>query len=424
MKSLGLTVGLIILLLAGCGLHRENAGQSSAAVGENLSGEYYTCVMHPSVRSNRPGACPICGMTLVKVSAASLTLRNDTSSLGTVAISPRQRILANVQTVVVANEPMRKEINAVGVIDFAEPNLQHITMRFGGRLDRLFLTYTGQHVHRGEPVALVYSPEAISAQQEFILAQKSDDAGQQADSASFSNPASLIAQSTEKLLLMGFTSQQIATLRQTRKIENLVTIASPITGTVTKKYVDPQHYASPGEVIYDVADLSTVWMYADVYEQDIRFVKTGQLADITTDAYPSEIFAGTVKFIEPVMSGDTRTIRVRTEFANVEGKLKPQMYVTAKFYHVIPHTLVLPLSAVLMTGKRNVVWIEATPNVFEPRNVELGTRTDTDVEIISGLHAGEVVAKEGNFLIDSESSLEHPSRERLNAESPNSGKAK
>ena len=130
-------------------------------------------------------------------------------------------------------------------------------------------------------------------------------------------------------------------------------------------------------MIYDVADLSTVWMYADVYEQDIRFVKAGQFVDIATEAYPDEVFSGRVTFIEPVMNSDTRTMRIRTEFINQEGKLKPQMFVTVQLYHVVPEALIVPSSAVLLTGKRGIVWVESKPNVFEPRDVEIGTTSES-----------------------------------------------
>ncbi len=375
--------------------------------------------MHPSVHSEKPGACPICGMTLVKRSVVQQATTNDTSSLSTVSLSPRERILANVETTIVRRQTFSKVVNAVGVIDFAEPNLRHITMRFPGRLDHLFLNFTGQKIHQGEAVAAVYSPEAISAQQEFILALNSHD---EADSTIMNDPASLMAQSKEKLLLLGFTPQQIEKLRRTRKADNLVTIVSPITGTVVKKYVDPQHYAAVGEVIYDIADLSTVWMNADVYEQDIRFMKIGQSVEITSDAYPGESFSGTVTFIDPVMNSDTRTVRVRTEFVNSDGKLKPNMFVATKVDVTIPHALTLPSSAILITGKRNVVWVESMPNMFEQRNVEIGAAGESEVEILSGVREGETVATSGGFLIDSESSLRTPMSESIHAGHSTPGK--
>ncbi|HTX18344.1 MAG TPA: efflux RND transporter periplasmic adaptor subunit [Bacteroidota bacterium] len=397
---------LAIILIAGCESGRKQAEQ--ATPGSSAPTEYYTCVMHPSIHSDKPGACPICGMALVRRTTEIEVAANDTMDLRPVSISPRERILANVRSDSVRRETLNREIDAVGIIDFAEPNLRHITMRFSGRLDRLFLQYTGQQVKRGDPVALVYSPEAISAQEEFILALKSVDVTGGEDSVIGHTPMLLTSQSQEKLLELGFSSSQIETLRKTRKVESHVTIVSPISGTVIKKYVDPQHYAAEGEVIYDVADLSTVWMYADVYEQDLRFVKVGQFVDISTDAYPGEYFSGRVTFIEPVMNSETRTARIRTEFINHEGKLKPQMFVSVQFYHVTPEALVIPASSVLRTGKRDLVWVEDHPNLFVPRIVSLGSDAGDLVEVLSGLREGEMVASSGGFLIDSESELDIP----------------
>ena len=333
-----------------------------------------------------------------------------------VTLSPRQRVLANVSTVPVERRTLKKEVTAVGIIDFAEPNLRHITMRFPGRLEQLFLTYTGQKVRTGGPVATVYSPEAISAQEEFILALNAFDRAKETDSTTTSNALMLLSQSKEKLLRWGFSPGQIKTLQQSKDVKNLVTISSPIAGTVVKKNVDPQHYAIAGEVIYDVADLSTLWMYADIYEQDMRYVKVGQTIQMTSDAYSNEIFTGKITFTDPVMNGDTRTVRVRTEISNREGKLKPQMYVTVKIIVTLPEALVVPVSSVLSTGKRNVVWVESSPNMFELRNVELGARTESFQEIISGIRNGEKIAASGGFLIDAESSLQNP-----NTAHPHSG---
>ena len=307
MKTTGISIALLALLLTGCWQHDNQAGaQSDSTAPIHSADEYYTCTMHPSVRSEKPGACPICGMTLVKKTIFRQPSAKDTLSLGMVLLTSRERLLANVDTVSVRRHDLIKTINAVGVIDFAEPNLRHITMRFPGRLERLFLNYTGQRIRQGDPVAAVYSPEAISAQQEFILALNSTDMGDGSDSSASGSRGPLMTESREKLLLLGFTPHQIEELRRTRKVENVVTIVSPITGTVVKKNVDPQQYATVGEVIYEVADLSTVWMNADVYEQDIRFIKTGQTVEITTDAYPEDSFSGTVSFIDPVMNSDTR----------------------------------------------------------------------------------------------------------------------
>ncbi len=221
--------------------------------------------------------------------------------------------------------------------------------------------------------------------------------------------ADLHNQARQKLLRWGFTEQQLKKLDETREIARIVTMLSPISGTVMKKNVDPQHYAAMGEDIYDIADLSTVWIYLDMYEKDIRFVKIGQNVRITTEAYPNETFAGQVAFIDPVLNADTRTVRVRTVFANHAGKLKPNMYVKASIAVSSIHALVVPASSIMSTGKRSIVWVEVRENTFEPRDVVVGASTETFAEVSNGLKEGERVAETGGFLIDSESELRRPS---------------
>ncbi len=383
--------------------------QPETSVDAQEDSSYYTCPMHPSVHKDRPGACPVCGMALVKKTTHQEAGTENLTNIKGISLSPTQRVMANVTTATVERKTLRKELTAVGVVDFAEPNYLHISMRFSGRLDKLYLTYTGQTVHKGDPVADVYSPEAISAQQEYLLALESQEQMKNAPEQVATGAADLHNQAKQKLLRWGFTEQQVRKLDETREIARIITMLSPISGTVMKKNVDPQHYAAMGEDIYDVADLSTVWIYLDMYEKDIRFVKAGQTVRTTTEAYPNEIFKGRVAFIDPVLNADTRTVRVRTEFANPGGKLKPNMYVKAAIAVPSVNTLVVPSSSIMSTGKRSIVWVEVQPNTFEPRDVMVGASTETYAEVSNGLKEGERVAETGGFLIDSESELRRPS---------------
>jgi Cu(I)/Ag(I) efflux system membrane fusion protein len=382
--------------------HSESLGETQA------DSSYYTCPMHPSVHKDKPGACPVCGMTLVRKSSRQDAANVNPAILNGVSLSPTQRVMANITTATVERKTLKKEVSAIGVVDFAEPNHLHISMRFSGRLDKLYLTFTGQSVREGDPVAEVYSPEAISAQQEYLLALESQEQLRDAPEDVAASAADLHNQALQKLLRWGFTEQQVNKLEETREIARTVTMFSPVRGTVVKKNVDPQQYVSMGEDIYDVADLSTVWIYLDMYEKDIRFVKVGQTVRTTTEAYPNETFVGLVVFIDPVLNADTRTVRVRAEFANPGGKLKPNMYVKASIAVPSINTLVVPASSIMSTGKRSVVWIEVQPNTFEPRNVLVGASTETYAEIVNGLDEGERVAETGGFLIDSESALQRP----------------
>jgi Cu(I)/Ag(I) efflux system membrane fusion protein len=318
--------------------------------------------------------------------------------------------MANVATTVVERRMLNKEINAVGVVEVAEPNFKHISSRFPGRLEKLYLSYTGQQVQVGDPVAEVYSPEAISAQQEFLLALQSQELGQNAPATIANTSAELLKQAKQKLMLLGL-ERLIPELEQTRKVREMVTIYSPIRGTVLKKNVDPQKYISTGENMYGVADLSIVWMYLEVYEKDFRFVKIGQPVRMTSEAYPNEIFTGKVTFIDPVINNETRTVRVRTEFANPAGKLRLGLYVKAQIMIPLNEALVVPTSAVLTTGKRTVVWIEVQENMFEPREVVIGAQTGEYYEMLQGLQGGEKIVVTGGFLLDSESQLQQAIRQ-------------
>jgi Cu(I)/Ag(I) efflux system membrane fusion protein len=386
----------------------HSSGHAAGEHAPETSGDYYTCPMHPSVRSDRPGACPVCGMALVKKSARVDDAGAIPADFAGVALSPTQRVMANIRTAPVQRRSLAREISAVGLINYAEPNFLHISARFPGRLEKLYLTYPGQRVKKGDPVADVYSPEAISAQQEFLIALDwSERARSGGQFVSASGP-DLLEQARKKLILWGFTEEQIERLQSTRSVEYVVTIYSPISGTILKRNVDPQHYMMTGEDMYDVADLSIVWVYLDVYEQDIRFLSAGQRVDVLTKAYPGEAFAGKVTFIEPLLDPETRTVRVRTEFPNAHGRLKPNMYVTATIRMPALSAIAVPTSAVISTGRRNVVWVEVHENAFEPRDVVLGTRSGQFVEVISGVHEGELVAETGGYLIDSEAALQGP----------------
>jgi Cu(I)/Ag(I) efflux system membrane fusion protein len=389
-------------------------GSTAAAQGENKPREEYYCPMHPSVVHDRPGACDICGMTLVKRVRAAAPGRETTSGLGSVLISPSRQILAQVATVVAERKSAVKTIRASGRIEVAEPNFRHISTRFAGRIEKLYLTYTGQAVGKGDPVADLYSPEAISAQQEYLLASASYLEAKDSPELIASGALALLDQSRQKLLLWGWTDAQIALLDSTRRVRDTVTITSPIRGTVLKKYFDPQHYAAAGEDMYDVADLSDVWMKADVYESEIGWVSAGQQVTAAGDAFPGTLFTGKVGFISPTVDPSARTVEVRAEFPNPGDRLKPGMYVNAVIRVPLPPAIVIPAGALLLTGNRSVVWVEADSGVFRPRTVRAGTRAGDDIQILEGIDEGDRIVASGGYLLDSESQLEAASGNSIN----------
>lgn len=415
LRHLLVAASLTLLAAVGCTKTDQQQSAGTHAHETQQAEEYYTCPMHPSVRSDRPGACPVCGMALVKKSAQQEMSAGETANLQAVSLSPTQRVMANVSVVMAKKQLMSRDIQAVGIISYAEPNYKHISMRFPGRLEKLYLGYTGQYVKKGDPVADVYSPEAISAQQEYLLALSSYEQATQGMQSFVSSAGQLLEQAEQKLVQWGFTQSQISRLKETRKVSHIVTIYSHVSGTVVKKSVDPQHYAATGEDMYDVADLSTVWIYLDVYEKDIRFVSVGQPVRISTEAYPLEKFSGKVIFIDPVVNPETRTIRVRTASPNRQLKLKPNMYASATISVPKTVTLAVPSTAVISTGRRTVVWVEVKENTFEPRDVAVGATRDGVTAILGGLQEGDHVVESGGFLLDSESALSQPASASVHA---------
>ncbi len=367
--------------------------------------EVYTCPMHPSVISDRPGACPVCGMALVKKSKMQDASGEEIKNLQQVSLSASQRVIANVSTSPVTRQDINKEISAVGVVDFAEPLQTTVTARFRGRIEKLYANFTGETVKEGQPLFDLYSPDLVSAQREFIIALNS-----LGDSLfSGANQSLMLNASRDRLRIhFGMTENQIATIEETRQTQSTMTFFSPISGTVLSKGIQEGQYVDEGMSLYKLADLSKVWIYLDVYEKDIRFILMNHPVKITTEAYPNETFKGKVTFIDPVINNETRTVRVRTEFANPSGKLKPQMYVKAQIHVPSSSALTVPATAVLFTGKRNIIWIEIQENTFEPREVELGISSGAFIEILSGLEEGEHVVTTGGYLLESESQLQLP----------------
>lgn len=372
--------------------------------------EVYTCPMHPSVISDRPGACPVCNMALVKKSAAQEMSAEEAAMLHTVSLSPTQRIMANVAVSSIARRNMSKQISAVGVVDFAEPMQSVVTARFRGRIEKLNVNFTGENVRKGQALFELYSPDLVSAQQDYLIALDALTRAQTLGNSANEEVQQRLASSIRERLRIhyGITVAQLDELEAMKKVRSTATFYAPISGTVISKQIVEGQYVDEGTTIYTIADLSRVWVYLEVYEGDIRFVKTGQAVDITTEAYPNELFRGRVTFIDPVMNPETRTVRVRTEFPNTGGKLKPQMYAKAAVSLPQKEALAVPVHAVVQTGKRNVVWVELKENQFEPREVTLGARTDGWYEIVSGLSEGEMIVTTGGYLLDSESQLQMP----------------
>jgi Cu(I)/Ag(I) efflux system membrane fusion protein len=393
------------VLISGCGSKGEGHKSTESAGPSQTSSDYYTCPMHPSVKSDKPGICPICHMTLVRVSQ-SQDGAESAQLAGSVILSQSKLVLANISTVRAESRSLLQSISMAGKIDYPETNTQQVTTRFAGRIEILSVSFVGQHVRRGDPVAELYSPDAITAQREFLVALSSSPVRKQGTEGSAQEENDLVQQSRSKLRFWGFTDSQIEELASTRTVKTLVTIHSPVSGTIIRKNVELQQYIAAGDPLFDVADLQTVWLQMDAYESDLGSLKIGQAITATIDAFPSEEFKGTVSFIGAVVEPSTRTVRVRATLGNKDLKLKPEMFARAVIHIPLAKAIVVPSSAVIATGKHSVVWVEVSAGHFEARPVKLGRRSDDFYQVLGGLSVGESIAVSGGYLIDSESQLQ------------------
>ena len=403
MKRL-LIFALALLSLFGC--KREQHAEHATETAAQKAAEVFYCPMHPTVVSDKPGSCPICGMSLVKRTEAAAPPATGTD-LSAISLSPEQRVTANVKTVRVALDTHTGEIVTTGRVTFDERRLAQVTAYTGGRIERLFVNFTGDSVRRGQSVGTIYSPDLFATQQEYLLAIENRARMERAGFAGAHSASKDLVESTKtRLLLSGMTGGQIAQLERTRKPILATTITSSVSGVVTKKLAVEQQYVQQGQTLLEVADLSNVWVEVDVYEQQLPSVRLGDRVEITAGALPGRTFAGKVSFILPVLEGTTRTARVRVELPNPGLQLKPDMYVNARILGApAPPHIMVPAAAVVDRGQQQFVWVETQPGSYEPRRVTTGGRHGAAIVIASGLSDGEVVVVEGGFLLDSEAQL-------------------
>jgi Cu(I)/Ag(I) efflux system membrane fusion protein len=415
-KKIAIPLVVIILALAAGGgwylwqkKHLGTAGEQKAAQGKQL----YTCSMHPFIIKDKPGTCPICGMELIKkidsvASGGTQTpeQKQQADMLGHVSLSPTQRIMANVATVEVKQQALNKEINAVGIVQFDQSRQAKVTAWIAGRIDKLNVNTVGAYVSKDKPLAEVYSPDLVATQQEYLLAIRSRDQLKSSPIASISqNGDGLVASAKQRLMLFGVKENQLVELEKAGKPTIRLPIYTPLSGIVIEKMVQQGQYVNTGDALFNIADLSRVWVEVEVYENEFPNIHIGQQVDIRSQSFPGKPFTGRVSFIYPFLDPKTRTVKARVEMPNPGMKLKPDMFVNAIIKVPLGSAIVVPVTAVMDTGKRQVVWVESSPGMFEPRDVQVGQQTDDKVQILSGLKSGDKVAVSGGYMIDSESQL-------------------
>ena len=315
---------------------------------------------------------------------------------GAVKVNPDKMQILGVRTEPAAERELRRTVQAIGTIQANERLLHKVTSRFEGYIERLHVNTTGQAVKRGEPLMEVYSPEIVAAQEEYLIARSGGS------EPVMQRMAEAVLQ---RLRNWGIAESELERLRAEGKARQTLTLRSPAAGVVLSKPSVQGMRFMPGEALYEIADLSSVWLVAEIFERDLGLVKAGQSAKLRIAAYPQREFNGKVVFIYPTLDPGTRTARVRIELANPGGLLKPAMYGNVELASGGGKALAIPDSAVLDSGSRQVVLVQRAEGQFEPRDVKLGARADGYVEVLDGVAAGEQVVVRANFLIDAESNL-------------------
>ncbi|HET7470302.1 MAG TPA: efflux RND transporter periplasmic adaptor subunit [Gemmatimonadales bacterium] len=311
-----------------------------------------------------------------------------------------------VRFTVVTLGPLTRTVRTVGQVVPAEPNLADITPKIEGFVDRLFVDATGVPVRRGQPLLAIYSPMLVSAQQELLtaihLAQSVDSTAPEA----WRNAQDLVAAARRRLAYWDISAEQIDRLEHTGEVTKNLTLVAPFNGVVMEKMVVAGQGVMPGMKLYRLANLSTVWVEGEVFEQDLGLIRVGAPVHVELAAYPGRTFAGRVSFVWPMVEAQSRTGRVRVVLANPQGLIKPGMYATLLFEATLGRDLLsLPAEAIVQTGERNLVFVEGAGGMLEPREVTIGGRADGRLQILRGVVEGERVAASANFLIDAESRL-------------------
>lgn len=392
---LGVLIGVIIRRP----LRKEEVNTLAHEHQNTEKDQIWTCSMHPQIRMDKPGKCPICSMDLIPLESGNSSKIN--MNPNEIQMSEEAIKLAEIQTMIVKKDYANKEVYLLGKVKPDERNIAELTARFGGRIEKLFVNFTGQNVTKGDKLATIYSPELVTAQKELLesIAYKE------------TNPAFYKA-ARNKLKLWDLTGSQINGIEQKGEIQNYFNVLSPISGTVTIRHVSIGNYIKEGNALFQVIDLTKVWVLFDAYESDLPWLQTGDKVEFTVQSLPGEKFTGNVTFIDPFLNPKTRVANVRIELQNPNLKLKPEMFANGIIKPKISanqKNLLIPKTSVLWTGKRAVVYVkipERETATFLYREIVLGPEAGEFYIVKSGLQEGEEIAVNGVFKIDAAAQLE------------------
>lgn len=414
-KSKIFWIGLVIMLILGILIGKS--GESNEVVDNHEHSQdetgLWTCSMHPQIKLDKPGQCPICFMDLI-----SLVKSGNSENENQISISEAAAKLVEIQTSKVVRREAHHEIDLAGKIQLNEKKTITISADVNGRIEKMFVDFVGEKINPGDKLYEIYSPELYTAQEELIQQKKMVEQSQ-----SESNLKALAA-IRDKLELLGLTSDQVHKIKDSRKANETIVIYAKSGGTVLIKSKNKGDYVNVGNPIYEISDLSELWLQLDAYEKDLVYLTKNQQIDFTVKSLPGEKFKGTIEFVDPVINPQTQSARVRVVADNSVGKLKPGSFVNAQLkvvmdkdgalvknklnsYEQLP--LLIPESAPLLTGKRAIVYVKVDNSekvTFESREVQLGPKVGDNYIVLAGLKEGEEVVTKGNFKIDSAMQLE------------------
>ncbi len=397
---------VIALVAVGSGSWWLGARSARPAPLPSASPTLYQCPMHPSYVSDRPGDCPICGMKLVEVPPGGSAQGSSVAGRASVTLTPERRQVLGIRSEEIHHGPLTRAIRTVGRVAVDERRLHHIHVKYDGYVEHLYVDFTGKYVERGQPLLSIYSPELVASQQEYLLAWKAQQ--QMADSSIASvaqGSLDLLEAARQRLLLWDISRADIEALERAGKVSRAVDLRSEVAGYVVQKLAFHGMRVTPADTLYDIADLSRVWVLADVYESDVPLVQVGMQAELAAPYLPGRAWRGPVTNVNPTVGEKTRTGKVRIELANDGLLLKPDMFVDASLQADLGTGLSVPESAVIDSGGRKLVFVDHGEGHFEPREIRLGVRAGAGFQVLSGLADGERVVTSANFLLDSESSL-------------------
>jgi RND family efflux transporter MFP subunit len=407
--------GLVAVSLTGVMVSCKQSGHESQTAGQKV---IYHCPMHPNYLSDKPGSCPICGMNLVPViSPATSTVPSGMESgkkergrdeASEVKIDPTTVQNMGVATETVSARDLKKDIRVSGTIDLNETEISIVNTKIMGWIEKLYIDYTGQAVKKGQPLLTIYSPDLVSAQEEYLQAiryLKSLPEGTASDARK--GAEQLVESGKRRLLNWDIPDKAITALEERTTPEKNMTIYSPSAGVVLEKMVVAGQNVMPGMALYKVADLSVVWAIANVYQDDLPYVKIGTGATTEVSSIPGRTFLGKVQFVSPVLDPSTKTAAVRIAIHNTSDRLlKPQMFANVTIQSPLSkNVLSVSQQAVIHTGQRNIVIVSLGNGYFKPQEVTLGMSASGFVQVLAGLAEGETIVTSSQFLIDSESNL-------------------